>query len=98
MSGSVVVCVYCPTRLAVFSHGSLIFRFDSESSISLRVLQALVFRLQGPHACSCFTESNVLMAPFDIVSLTRYKWFNVAVTSGALPLAASSVRNVATAR
>ena len=39
--------VYCPIRLAVFSYGSLIFRFDSESSISLRVLQALVFRLRA---------------------------------------------------
>ena len=47
---------------------------------------------------SCFTESNVLIALFDIVSFTRYKWFFAVVTSGALVLAASGVRNLATHR
>ena len=56
--------VHRPTRLGVFSYGSLIFRFDSESSISLRVMPGLVFRLQGIRACLCFTESNLPMAPF----------------------------------
>ena len=86
----------CPTRLAVFSYGSSIFRFDCESSISLRVMSGLVYRLQGLRACSCFTESNVLVAP--IVSFTRYKWFNAAESSGAQALAASSARNLAAPR
>ena len=43
MSGSVV----CMPTAQVFSYGSLIFRFDSETSISLQVMPGLVFRLQG---------------------------------------------------
>ena len=56
----------CPTRLAVFSYGSLNFRFDSESSFSLQVMPGLLFRLQGLRACSCFAETNVLMALFCV--------------------------------
>ena len=90
--------VYCRTRLAVFSYGSLIFRSDSESSISFRVLQALVLRLHSLRAGSCFAESNEQMAPFDIVSLTRYTWFIAALTSGARAHVASTVGNLATPR
>ena len=54
-----VLYVFCPTRLAVFSYGSLIFRLDSERSTFRRVLHALVCRV-----CSCFTESHEQVALF----------------------------------
>ena len=85
----------CPLpNQVVFSYGSLIFRFDSESSISLQVSQDLCLGYRDFVPVRVLLSENALMALF--VSFTRYKWFNAAVSSGALALAASSVRNLAT--
>ena len=72
----------------MFGYGSLIFRVDNESSISPSGTVRACVQATGP---SCFTESNVLIAPFNTVSFTRYKWFNAVVTGGALALAAYPV-------